>query len=520
MASARLGIALLITTLLFATSAFALTTESPTGTVGSPVAVRITSEVAQDLSYSITPGNATGSCTACTTIEENATLAPGEYLITATDGNTSMNTTFTVVALGIAIYDPDNTTYSSQEVFMNFAATLPARIAYRIDDGNETVACEDCSTFMSGITLQNGTHTIFATATRGSTSANATVVFGIDAANVTNTTGNTTNATGNTTNGTSNATNYSLTVSSQPAGNLSINGTAYGMTPQTLSLAAGSYLVSVSKEGYVTNATTIALSGNMTLNLSLDNVTSNVTNATGNITNTTGNGTTNSTGNATNQTGNASSGNGTPRYTTGLNKLPQMVAAGEITDEELAAIIRSSSINPGVLNRLIKTGKLGNASIEAIIATQPAPPSIWRKMLGAIGFKTKAPRETLTEEYELTVEQEEKLIAAADIPTDVKEKLKTTVEKKKALPPGQAKKQAQGQGGDDEGSVAGAEQGETVAKGNDKIPPGQAKKQAGSDEGSAGDVANDAKESGSPSQGSQGKGNSGNVPPGQAKKGN
>jgi len=58
---------------------------------------------------------------------------------------------------------------------------------------------------------------------------------------------------------------------------------------------------------------------------------------------------------------------GEPKFILGFNKLPKAVLNNEVDDNELADIIRSNALNPGIINRLIKTGKLGNDSIQAIL---------------------------------------------------------------------------------------------------------------------------------------------------------
>jgi hypothetical protein len=82
-----------------------------------------------------------------------------------------------------------------------------------------------------------------------------------------------------------NETNYTLSVYSNPTGNLSINGTNYGLTPAQLNLTPAIYLINVTASGYWPNATTINLSTNTTLNLTLSPINNtNTTNSTGNQT--------------------------------------------------------------------------------------------------------------------------------------------------------------------------------------------------------------------------------------------
>jgi hypothetical protein len=221
---------------------------------------------------------------------------------------------------------------------------------------------------------------------------------------------------------------------------------------------------------------------NVTNDTNVTNVTTNVTNVTNvtnmtNVTNVTN--VTNST-NVTNVT-TPPQGNETPRFTVGMNKLPQMVESGNITDHELALIIRQTKLNPGIINRLVKTGRLGNESITAIIETQKTPPGIWAKVMGFFGVHVKTAKEELAENYDLTEEQAQLLLSDADVtgkkvkekvqeklanaksakqyaPGQVKNGTNETRAVKPDVPPGEAKKAVNGTNA----SVRGNE-----AKGND-----------------------------------------------------
>jgi hypothetical protein len=78
-----------------------------------------------------------------------------------------------------------------------------------------------------------------------------------------------------------NETNYSLTVYSEPTGNLTIGNITYGLTPQTIVLTPAIYLINVSADGFWPNATSLNLSTNTTINLTLSPInTTNTTNTT------------------------------------------------------------------------------------------------------------------------------------------------------------------------------------------------------------------------------------------------
>lgn len=131
-----------------------------------------------------------------------------------------------------------------------------------------------------------------------------------------------------------------------------------------------------------------------------------------------------------NQTNQTNENETKPRFSLGFNKLPKLVMMGDITDEELAEIIRSNAINPGIINRLIKTGRLGEESIQAILDTQFNPPGILRKLLGFIGFKHKSHAELIYENYNLTETGQQKLLMRDDLPEEYTNKIKQNLQKK------------------------------------------------------------------------------------------
>lgn len=178
-----------------------------------------------------------------------------------------------------------------------------------------------------------------------------------------------------------------------------------------------------------------------------------------------------------------------PRFDTGFEKLPKMLEDGQLTDSELADIIRNNKLNPGVLNRLIKTGMLGNESLNAIVDTQFTPPGIFKKLLSWIGFKVETTASLIAENYNLEEKIAKKIVDKEELPkvrTKVMNEVKTIKESK--ANPGQAKKDSNA-AKESTKEISSSD----IAKGNVKIPPGQAKKQS-DDNGS------------------------GKIPPGQAKK--
>lgn len=186
---------------------------------------------------------------------------------------------------------------------------------------------------------------------------------------------------------------------------------------------------------------------------------------------------------------------GEPRFTLNLNKLPQAVASGNYDDDELADIIRRNRLNPGVINRLIKTGNLGEESIEAILDTQFKPRGILSRLLSWLGFRQPSYAELIYDEYDLPVKAKQKLVIREDLPKGQQNKLKAELEeevkvrnktstgsqksynvgKQSDLPPGLAKKGVSGKvppGQAKKGQLIN----QTSNRKLSKIPPGQAKK--------------------------------------------
>ncbi|MBR9701134.1 hypothetical protein GOV11_04685 [Candidatus Woesearchaeota archaeon] len=417
-------IQLVMVMLLLVGGALALTIDSPSGEVESPVDVLVTANETQDsIEFSISPGDITLSCDNCSELADSYELDAGNYTLTASSdlGNLTDEATVDFSVMEIEVNDtPDNDTpvndtpvndteteslelsiispeagEQGPNVTFSFETNLLADISYSL--GNESVdACQNCTLYVEDRTLEEGDYTLTVSAILGNETDEKIVLFNIVI----------------------------------PTNDTPVNDTDDNQTD--------------------TNQTD-------------DDTTDDTTDD-----------------------------DGMPRFTLGLNKLPQSVEAGELTDSELAAIIRANNLNPGIINRLVKTGLLGNESIDAIIETQKTPPGIFRKMFGFFGIHIKTPKEKLMTEYDLTLEQEEELLEQDDVQTVAKKKIAKSVENKGGkVPPGLAKKQAVPlEAGDSEPTA--------------KTPPGLAKKQDDSENGSdlPPGLAN----------------KNGKVPPGQAKK--
>lgn len=439
--------AILFAMLLAVSVATALTINEPSGEYSGIVRVNLTTnETVENLSYSLLEDSAWDACTNCSELIDNLNLSAGNYTIVAvaTNGNstTSVNGTFSVVNLPLPEVNDTNETNQTPSVLTNFTLAVTAPIA---------------------------------------TTYNSTTVPLVVSANET-----------------LDSLSYSLdnASSTQLCTNCS-------QANATLNASEGNHTLTV--EGVLGNLTKNVV---VSFTVSLPATSGNETNTTNNQTNQTGTNSTNGNQTNGNQTNtNQTSGNQSePRYTVGLNKLPQMLEAGELTDSELAEIIRNNKLNPGVINRLSKSGLLGNESLQAIIETQSTPPGIWRKLAGFFGVHIPTAKESLIENYELTEEQLEAIEAAPDVTEKGAAKAAAKAQTKQT-PPGLAKKQAPAQADDDESDDSQQE----TQTGKPTTPPGLAKKDAASAASESAD-ADDAKANGK----DNGKANA----PGQQKKNN
>lgn len=108
---------------------------------------------------------------------------------------------------------------------------------------------------------------------------------------------------------------------------------------------------------------------------------------------------------------------GEPRFATGFNKLPQQFLAGEITEAQLKSILENNKLNPGIINRLAKTGKLTPSLIDTITETQFLPTGIAGKLLGILGFGKNNAFESLIKNYNLTDAQLVALFKHSQLPS-------------------------------------------------------------------------------------------------------
>jgi hypothetical protein len=157
----------------------------------------------------------------------------------------------------------------------------------------------------------------------------------------------------------------------------------------------------------------------------------------------------------TNKTQNKTRTNAT--FDLGFQNLPKLVEDGQVDDDELAHLLRTYQMNPGIINRLIKTGKLENASLSAILDNQQhQPQGIWNRLLMLVGLE-KSPSALIYERYNLSKGMQKKLIQRDDLPKGIAKKVQDDLEVEeqdidsgdeseeslnvgKQIPPGQVKK--------------------------------------------------------------------------------
>lgn len=447
----RYIIPILMLTLMASASAII---ESPQNTTYGPsVDIVLVSDEPSNLSYEL--GNESGGCTSCTRYEESIVLEDGTYTLNATDGNSSENITFSVLALRA---------FSTYENGILFASSNKnARLSYTVGDSDEVVLCESCSEANTTLGLEAGEHTISVFARLADEEANETYDVLIAEAFALTVTGPQ-NATYVRSAVLNVSTNHESTLTYTIDDETVVLCETCLQTDTILDLEAGHYtiLIEAERDGETLSETVsftitdfsvrignpraetytgdlpLSVLINVTASETLDSIEATLNGETYScnsceaLTRTVSLGagtyTLEALGTLTEET---SSTNVTftvsaheaeeepddePRFTTGLQHLPQAVERGEYTDSELASIIRENDLNPGVLNRLIRTGKLGDESIDAILETQFAPPGILWRLLGWIGIGRPSVPEAIAQNYDVSESQAQAIAVRPDTP--------------------------------------------------------------------------------------------------------
>ncbi|MFH1409013.1 MAG: hypothetical protein ABIH34_03840 [Nanoarchaeota archaeon] len=381
------------------------------------ISLEITADALQDdISYYL-DGTLANVCMNCSGHNETLVLEEGEHTLIAFGmlGNQTENDTVTFsITLpeeenaSISIISPEATTYDTTEIELTVEATrVLDMIEYKLDEDDYTIACLDCEAFNDQLTLEEGEHSIMVKGTLeqvitdevtfsialGNETGNETDMFTIDILSPEETTYE--------------AEEVHLDVQAS----LVLNHLILTLDDEeifscencsehqdTLNLSEGEY--------------TLVAEGTRSEESRQDTVTFEVVFK--------------EEPEEPKEPEENETGDG-PRFDTGFNKLPQAVEKGELTDEQLAEIIRDNKINPGIINRLIKSGLLGEASIEAIADTQFNPPGIFKKLLGFFGFSMNTFPDQIAETYELTSKLQEKILTRDDLSRKNENKVKKAV---------------------------------------------------------------------------------------------
>ena len=472
--------------------------ESPQNTTYGPnVPVTLVSDELANLSYAL--GDESSGCSSCTRYEETIILEDGTYTLNATNATHIENVTFTVLALRAFSAYEDGVLYAS--------SNKNANLSYAIGNSDEAALCESCSEANETLELEAGTHTITVYARLGDEEANETYDVLITEQFVLTVT-NPENETY--------VRRAPLNVSTNHESNLSytINGETTVLCESCtqadalLELEAGHYTILIEAEqneevltetvsftitdfsvsitspqartytGDLPLSVTINVTASETLDLieaildgttytcsSCDTLTRTVSLESGSYTLTVL-GELDGSESEESVTFRVERDDDEPRFTEGLQHLPQRVERGDYTDEELARIIRDNDLNPGVLNRLIKTGRLGDESIDAILETQFAPPGILWRLFGWIGIGRPSVPEAIAQTYEVSESQAQRIAVRPDTPPGLARQV--VEEAKDRVPPGLARRNARSE------STAQEDEGDARQVGSQRVPPGRA----------------------------------------------
>lgn len=392
----------------------------------SEIQLRIAhNETLDSISYAVGTVNETIVCENCSEYEETLNLTEGSYTIMATGA--LANTTFTDSVnfsvdfpdpedFSIVIQDPENKTYNESlvEIEIQANATLDM-IELKINEGNYSVMCENCSEYNADINLSNGNYTVSVRGTLGDVYHEESVDFVVEVPEEEPETEIDLEIVSPESEEYDNE-SVDFEVKTELESNITyvLNGiyasacdncTEYS---ETWNLSEGNYSLTV-----------YAYSEDMYDMKSVDftvvyPVPSNDTNETDDDDDDT----------------DSDGGDGESRFDKGFEKLPKAVENAELTDDELAEIIRNNKLNHGVINRLIKTGMLGNESLNAIMETQFNPPGIFRKIMSWLGFQQTTYGTLIYETYDLTEDQEEKIVTRDDLPKKYAEEVKEKIRKR------------------------------------------------------------------------------------------
>lgn len=323
---------------------------------------------------------------------------------------------FAFYSAALTIESPEESVYSTKNILLLITSNVTFdNITYQLNNDTTIIACQNCSLVNETLVLEQGNYTIAAKAFLGNETTSQEVSFSVEINDTPD-----------------NISDFSLTLISPV--NTTYNETEINVSvdsDKTLDLL--SYILNENSEiilcqncsGY--SASISALEGENTLTVKgLLNETEKEVSVIFTVQ-------LNVTVPEDNETGDNETEpdeTGEPRFSLGFNKLPKALMNDEITDEELADIVYSNKLNPGIINRLIKTGKLGDASMQAILSTQFNPPGILRKLLSFFGFKHRTHAELIYENYNVSAAAEQKLLARDDLPEEYANNIKKNLRKR------------------------------------------------------------------------------------------
>lgn len=411
---------------LLALPSLAFKIQSPEATVYSSTEISlniISNQSLYNISYSIDNSQNILACQNCTNFSTSLNLSLGNHTIDAfgvsenetfidtvsfsIQENQTFNLTNGTINFTIEVIEPKNIAYNATEIGVKVLADkLLNNLSIKIDNQSYQQLCQNCSSYNTSINVTEGNHTFYAKGSLSGTEKEASVSFSARNSPPQPQEGlNLIIVSPQPRNYTSKTILFNFTTNLNSTINYVLDNQVY-----TACASCSSFLKFVTlqsgKHILFVNATAGNLSDAETVNFSIIS---------------------NKTKIPKNETKNKTA---TRRFGKGFEKLPKLVEKGEISDEELAEIIRSNKLNPGIINRLIKTGRLGTESIEAITETQFKPKGILKKLLKLLGIKQKTHADLIYENYNLTLRLEYKMLSSDDISDEYVKKIEKKLEKK------------------------------------------------------------------------------------------
>lgn len=320
----------------------------------------------------------------------------------------SVNTSVPIEQLELTVSSPVNATYSNNNVTLNFAANHNANISYKLDGNSFIDVCSNCVNFISTLyNVSNGVHDLKLKAIDNNNQfaqvdRQFTINFTQPIANQTNITEPLVLTVASPLNQTYTTRNISLSATTNHLANISYklgirdrvlvcsNCTSFNYV--FIGLSNGVHDLRVFAKD---NSTQVEILRRFYVNATKEPETPR----------------------------NYTKRNFTGEYARGFEKLPKDFASGNVTNAELIEIMQANKLNPGVLNRLIKTGKLSQEAIDVMIETQFMPPGIMHKLFGWFGWGGNDLVEELMKHYNLTESQIQELINKQPLPRATLQKL-------------------------------------------------------------------------------------------------